>query len=401
MQSLSLLIKPSSARCNLSCDYCFYKRVAGIYPTENLMTAATAGALIENALGAASGRVSFTWQGGEPTLLGLDFYREVVRLENVHARPGQSVENSLQTNGVLITDEWAVFLKENRFLAGISLDGPAEIHDRYRKDAKGQGTYEAVMRGIARLRRHGVPFNILCLLTDANVGDPEGLYRFFRGKGFSHLQFIPCYETDDAGRPFPFSVMAPALLSFYTRLFDLWITDGFYDVSIRMFEDILIYFIDGAKVSCGFSDRCDSYLLVEHNGDVYPCDFFVYPEYRIGNISDSSFSQLAESPARNRFASLKSALPADCVRCEWLSFCRGDCTRFRADRSGGYTGLSTFCGVNRGLLTHIAPFVPEIKQRVAKFRERTPEGGKPLKTVGRNDPCPCGSGLKYKRCCGK
>jgi uncharacterized protein len=402
MQSLSLLIKPSSHHCNLACDYCFYKRVAGVYPAGTLMSRETAGTMIEKALAAARGRVSFTWQGGEPTLLGLDFYREVVRLQNRFRRPGQSVENSLQTNGVLLTEEWAVFLKENRFLAGISLDGPAEIHDRYRKDTKGAGTYEAVMRGIARLRRHDVPFNILCLLTDANVGDPLELYDFFRNKGFSHLQFIPCLETDpDTGEPLPFSVTSDQLLPFYTALFDRWMDDGFFDVSIRMFEDILIWLIDGAKVSCGFSDRCDSYLLVEHNGDVYPCDFFVYPEYRVGSVADSSFAELAACPARERFAALKLALPAECARCEWLSFCRGDCTRFRADRSGGYTALSAFCGLNKGLLTHISPHVPEIRRRVTEFRERTTRRGAAGKAIGRNDPCPCGSGLKYKRCCGR
>jgi uncharacterized protein len=411
MQSLSLLIKPSSHRCNLSCDYCFYRRVGRLYPQGTLMTIETADLMIRKALEAAGGRVSFTWQGGEPTLLGLDFYREVVRLQNRFRGPGQAVENVLQTNGVLITDEWADFLKKNRFLVGVSLDGPREIHDRYRRDGKQQGTYDAVMRGIARLRKAGVPFNVLCLVTDANVGDPESLYRFFRGHDFSHLQFIPCRETDpDTGGLLGFSVTAPALLAFYTRLFDLWMKDGFFDVSIRMFEDILIYLIDGAKVSCGFADRCDSYLLVEHNGDVYPCDFFVYPEYRIGNIVDSSFSELAAAPARERFAALKSALPGPCTGCEWVAFCRGDCTRFRADGAGGYEGLSAFCEVNRGLLAHIAPHLPEIRHRVAEFRERTRRGGGqkivggPMGAggaIGRNDPCPCGSGLKYKRCCGR
>jgi uncharacterized protein len=402
MQSLSLLIKPSSHRCNLSCDYCFYRRVDEVYPRGDLMTMPTAETMIKKALEAAPGRVSFTWQGGEPTLLGLDFYREVVRIQNRFRTPGQAIENVLQTNGVLITDEWADFLKKNRFLVGVSLDGPREIHDRYRIDGKREGTYDAVMRGIARLRDGDVPFNVLCLLTDANVGQPERLYRFFRDKGFSHLQFIPCRETDpDTGDTLPFSVDAPSLVAFYTKLFDLWMADGFFDVSIRMFEDLLIYLIDGAKVSCGYANRCDSYLLVEHNGDVYPCDFFVYPEYRIGSVIDSSFEELAAHPARGRFAALKSALPPDCVRCEWVSFCRGDCTRFRADESGGFGALSSFCEVNRGLLEHITPRLPEIERRVAEFRERTRDGGAGKRAIGRNDPCPCGSGQKYKKCCGK
>ena len=261
------------------------------------------------------------------------------------------------------------------------------------------------MRGIARLKKHGVPFNVLCLITDADVGDPESLYRFFRGHSFSRLQFIPCRETDpDTGDPLGFSVTTPSLLAFYTRLFDLWMKDGFFDVSIRMFQDILICLIDGAKVSCGFADRCDSYMLLEHKGDVYPCDFLVCPEYRIGNIVDLSFSELAAAPARERFAALKSALPGPCTGCEWVSFCRGDCTRFRADGAGGYGGLSAFCEVNRGLLAHIAPHLPEIRERVTEFRERTRRGGGQKTSsgaIGRNDPCPCGSGLKYKRCCGR
>ncbi len=400
--TFSLLIKPSSYRCNIGCDYCFYKRVESVYPERTpFMTPEVAATVIRKSLRLGCPENTFCWQGGEPTLLGLDFYRQAVRAQMEFATRGQIIGNSLQTNGILLDDKWAEFLFQNRFLVGLSLDGPEDIHNRYRKYRSGEGTFAEVMRAAELLKKYRVEFNILCLLTDVNVKEPEQVYRFFRNYDFNHLQFVPCYERDAlSGRIMPFSITEQELGEFHCGLFDLWLKDGFPDVSVRIFDDILIYLIDGVHVSCNWSDRCDSYLLVEHNGDVYPCDFFVYPEWKLGNVVEDSCEKIMNCSARRKFAEMKGAVPGDCVDCKWLSFCRGDCTKFRLDEAGGYRNRSAYCNARKMLLEHIEPHLEPIREKVMEFRRqravRIHHSG-----VGRNDPCPCGSGLKYKKCCGR
>ncbi|MBN1574077.1 MAG: anaerobic sulfatase maturase [Deltaproteobacteria bacterium] len=405
MPSLYLLLKPSSHLCNLSCDYCFYKRVADVYPVGKMMTVETAEAIIRKTLEMGARHNSFTWQGGEPTLMGLDFYREVCRLQDKYRSPGQVVENSLQTNGVVIDDSWADFLKQRNFLVGLSLDGPRDIHDRYRKDNAGKGTYGRVMKAANLLRERGVPFNILVLLTDINAGKPEEIYRFLLDNDFTHLQFIPCLEYDEGGRPLPYSITGEQLGEFHTRLFDLWMEEGFFKVSIRIFEDIFIYLLDGRKTSCGWLERCGSYFLVEHNGDTYPCDFFVYPEWRLGNIVEDRVEELLASPLRFRFGEMKAELNVKCKTCPHLAFCRGDCTKFRWDGlsvTSGYDNISTFCAARKMLLNHIEPHIEEVRRRVALVRSgEIDPSGLTFQNVKRNDPCPCRSGRKYKKCCGR
>jgi len=401
MQNISLLIKPASYQCNIDCAHCFYKRVEGVYPdAQTFMDSETAAALVRKTLDLGREQNNFCWQGGEPTLMGLDFFRRVVELQRQYGRSGQTVGNSLQTNGILIDEEWARFLAESRFLVGLSLDGPKEFHDHYRKLSSGEGTFDNVMDTVGLFRKHGVEFNILTLLTDANISEPERLYRFFREQGFSHLQFIACFENDPAtGEDLPFSISAEQLGNFHCRLFDLWLEDGFPDVSIRIFEDILIYFIDGIHVSCNWQERCESYYVIEHNGDVYPCDFFVYPDWKLGNIVEDSYEQIARNPMLRDFAEMKARTVSECDECGWLEFCHGDCTKFRLDERGGYKNLSAYCGARKMLFEHIEPHLEPIKEKVLEIRRQNqPRIHYP--GVGRNDPCPCGSGLKYKKCCG-
>jgi uncharacterized protein len=386
--------------CNIDCAHCFYKRVEDVYPQKTLMSAQTAEALVRKTLGLGREQNTFCWQGGEPTLVGVDFFRKVIELQKRHGSRGQVVGNSLQTNGILIDDEWAEFLAESTFLAGLSLDGPRELHDRYRKLASGEGSFDKVMNAVGLFRKHGVEFNILTLLTDSNVSEPEKLYRFFRERGFSHLQFIPCFEKDsETGETPPFSISAEELGNFHCRIFDLWLDDGFPDVSIRIFEDILIYFIDGLHVSCNWEEKCASYLLIEHNGDVYPCDFFVYPEWRLGNIREDSYERIMKNPRRREFAEMKAGVPGECRNCQWLSLCHGDCVKFRLDERGTYENLSAYCGARKMLFEHIEPHLGAIKEKVLGIRRRRQAAGFPVK-VGRNAPCLCGSGLKHKKCCG-
>ena len=402
MHNLSLLLKPASYRCNLECSYCFYKRVAGVYEQPStFMDHATLDATIRSVMQSGAQHVSFCWQGGEPTLMGVDFFRDAVELQAKYARGGQTVENSLQTNGVLLDEEWLRFLHDSRFLVGISLDGPEDMHDAYRLDRKSEGTYDRVMAAIDGMREYDVDFNILTLLNDINVQQPERVYSFMRQNNFNYLQFIPCFEVDDSSnnKLLPFSVSGKQLGEFYCNIFDLWYQDGFPYVSIRLFEDILIYLVDGALVSCCWMNECKSYIVVEHNGDCYPCDFFVYPEWHIGNITSEPLHTILNSKRRYQFSAMKSDIPSTCRDCRWFEFCHADCTKFRLDPKGTYNNVSEYCDAWTMLLEHIEPLKDEIKNRAERLRESVLSGT--FDAVGRNDECPCGSGKKLKKCCGR
>jgi uncharacterized protein len=370
LQSISLLLKPTSSLCNLSCAYCFYRRVRDIYPSmPTKMSLPVAECVIRKTLCADAPHNSFCWQGGEPLLMGLDFFRDIVALQKKYVRPGQVIENSLQTNGLMLDDQWCKFLRQENFLVGISLDGPAEIHDFYRKDFAQKGTFAEVMAGIGLMKKHDVQFNILCLLTDRNIKSPLELYDFFRSHDFRFLQFINCFENDAlSNSPEPFSVHGEETGEFYVQLFDEWFARDFFNVSIRFFEDILMYLVDGVKASCCYNDACASYLVVEYNGDCYPCDFFVFKEWKIGNLMESGIRTLMASPLRKRFASRKADLAKACTTCRIAPFCKGDCTRFRYLPETGYKNISEYCTAIKMVYSHIEPHLPEIRKRVAAWR---------------------------------
>ncbi|MDQ1331386.1 MAG: uncharacterized protein QG578_1654 [Thermodesulfobacteriota bacterium] len=335
------------------------------------MSRPAAETVIRKALFAGAPLNCFCWQGGEPLLMGLDFFRDAVAFQKKYARPGQVIENSLQTNGLLLDDEWCGFLRDENFLVGISLDGPAPVHDFYRKDHAQKGTFSEVMRSIGLMKKHGVEFNILCLLTDRNIKSPVDLYNFFRSHDFRFLQFINCFENDHtSGALKAFSVRGEETGEFYINLFDKWFEKDFFDVSVRFFEDILLYLVDGVKASCCYNDTCSSYMVVEHNGDCYPCDFFVFREWKLGNLIKNDIRTIMKSPLRSRFASLKAELPDACRKCRILSFCRGDCTRFRYLPDTGYKNITEYCTAIRRVYQHIESRLPDIRERVAVYRGR-------------------------------
>jgi uncharacterized protein len=401
MDALNLLLKPASHRCNLDCDYCFYKKAEALYPGPRLaMTKETMETVVQKALACGRRHNTFCWQGGEPTLMGIPFFENVVAAQERYRLPGQRIENSIQTNGLLIDTDWCRFLKANDFLVGLSVDGPAPVHDRYRRTGNGRSTFDRVLKSADLLKRHQIPFNVLTLLTDANISRAEDLYAFFKTRGFRHLQLIPCYESAPVtGSPLPFAVNGRALGNFYCRFFDLWWADGFPWVSVRMFEDILLYLLDGVHASCSWLSACDSYLLVEHNGDCFPCDFFVDPEWNLGNLLENSLGKILNHPSRDDFAALKARLPEACQACRWRMFCNGDCTRLRQGAQGRGNGTSVFCEATQMLLTHMEDRGPDIVSRAMNIREAVQQNL--IATTGRNTPCPCGSGKKFKRCCGR
>jgi uncharacterized protein len=277
--------------------------------------------------------VSFGWQGGEPTLMGLPFFRKAVELEQRYGR-GHEVGNGLQTNGLLIDEEWAEFLAEYKFLVGISLDGPEHIHNRYRLLRNGSGSWSSVADKAKLLLDKGAAVNALTVVNDFSVEMPEEIYEFHKSHGLCYMQFIPCLEpdADDLLRPAPFSAPAEKYGKFLCNLFDLW-RDDFKGMtattSIRFFDSLFHIYIDLAPPDCTLFKECGVYVVVEHNGDVYACDFFVSPEWKLGNVKEGRLINMLNSSLQTRFGRMKTVLSEECRKCRWLRYCRGGCTKDR------------------------------------------------------------------------
>jgi uncharacterized protein len=350
---------------------------------------------------------AFGWQGGEPTLMGLEFFRRVTELQQRHGRAGAVVSNGLQTNGTLLDEEFARHLAAYNFLVGVSVDGPAELHDRHRVRADGHGSHESVMQGIRTMRRHGVEFNVLTLVNSANVSAPETVYHYLCELGVLYHQYIECVEFDEAGGLRPFAVTGGQWGEFLCRIFDVWFKHDTRRVSIRLFDSVLSRMVDGVANVCQMGRDCRQYLVVEHNGDIYPCDFFVEPELKLGNVLEGSWEEFLDAPVYAEFGRRKAQWNASCDACPYLRFCAGDCqkNRFRAGRdprqlSHLCEGWKLFYGHTIARFRKLAAEIQDERARsAAAARADTPPPS--AQKVGRNQPCPCGSGRKYKHCCGR
>lgn len=329
MKPFQLLIKPVSFDCNLRCNYCFYLRVADEYPKieHPRMSDEILDKLISQFLQFRFKESIFGWQGGEPTLAGLKFFKNVVSLQQKYGESGQVVGNALQTNGILINDDWAKFFFKYRFLIGLSLDGPKAIHDRYRKSTGGKSVWKKVMDAANCLSRNNVEFNILCVVSKANVNHAKTIYNFFLDNGFFYLQFIPALETDQEGKRASFSINAQQYGKFLCELFNEWKAEP-NKVSIRLFNAMAAHYLNYPKGNCTIDKQCAEYLLVEWNGDIYPCDFFVNKEYKLGSLLEESLSSL-KNKRDNQFGRLKSELSDGCLKCRWLELCYGGCIKDR------------------------------------------------------------------------
>ena len=279
---------------------------------------------------------SFAFQGGEPTLAGLRFFESLVRLQKQYARPGQAIANSMQTNGVLLNAEWCQFFHRYNWLIGLSLDGPEEIHDKYRINRAGKGSYAAVMRALGELQKAQVDFNVLCVLTEANVGRAAELYRFYRALGVEHLQFIPHIERGQA------QITGDQYGRFLCELFDVWWPERRH-VRIRHFDNIAEAVAGMLPSTCTMHESCDTYAVVEYNGDVYPCDFFVEPAWKLGNVMQDDWGDLEQRLLRRRFAEKKAEPHDECARCEYRSLCHGGCPKLRTVSAGKFQDLDWFC----------------------------------------------------------
>jgi len=364
-----VMVKPRGAVCNLACEYCFYLDKKRLYPDETAfrMPDAVLERFTRDYIHAQGvPQVNFGWQGGEPTLMGVEFFRRAVDWQARYARRGWHVLNSIQTNGTLLDDEWCEFLREHRFLVGLSLDGPKELHDAYRRDRSGRPTFERVMRALRLLQEHCVEFNILCVVNRRNGDCPLDVYRFLRTQGVEFIQFIPAVGRREDGSVTDWSVLPEQYGEFLCDVFDEWADNDVGRVFVQTFEVALGIWLGRGAGLCIFGETCGNALALEHNGDLYSCDHFVFPEYRLGNIMTTPLGELVRSPVQRAFGWDKRArLPKRCRECKVLFACNGGCPkdRFR-ETPEGEPGLNYLCEGYRQFFTHIDPVMRRLGQEL-------------------------------------
>ena len=372
-----IVAKPMGPLCNMKCSYCFYSEKLAMYPQACAMTDGTLERFVRAYLRASPGpEVNFLWQGGEPLLAGIPFYRKALAFQRKY-RGTKRVSNAIQTNGTLLTDEWCRFLRANGFLVGISLDGPPEIHDAYRAMRSGKPSYPAVVRGVELMQRHGVDYNVTCCVSDLSAREPLAVYRHLKSLGARYLQFAPLVErapgaeereagllhaSPDAVLPQPemaeCSVSAAGYGAFLNAVFDEWVRQDVGEVYVMNFEWALAAWMGLPASYCIFAPACGDALAVEHNGDLYSCDHYVYPEYQIGSLNGGALPELLDSPAQRRFRRKKSDLPQKCLSCGYRFACHGECPKNRF-LPGGENYL---CEGYRSYFAHIAPYMKRMAQ---------------------------------------
>ncbi len=360
----SLLIKPASAVCNLDCAYCFYlDREADPYSAlpARRMTEDTLERLVDTYLFYSYPESTFAFQGGEPTLAGPAFYENLVKLQQRFGRNGQSVSNAMQTNGVLLTDRWCELFKAYNWLIGISMDGPEAVHDLYRYNKQGAGSWRKVMAGLELLKKHRVEFNVLCVVSQANVEKAGEVYKFFRSLGIDHLQYIPLSEFDERGQPLPFTITPEQYGRFLCETFEVWWPHR-KQVRIRYFDNIAEAVAGQRPSTCTMHQTCDSYVVVEFNGDVYPCDFFVSNEWKLGNVNVDSWPEIARKQRRYQFAAKKTIAHPECIACEYQSICHGGCPKHRHDPNRKFEELDYFCAAYKMIFAKaVEPLRKEVR----------------------------------------
>ncbi len=431
-----VMTKPIGPICNLDCKYCFYLEKEKLYAGERKW------AMPDDALEAYIRQyiqqqpaqlpaVSFAWQGGEPTLLGVSYFEKIVELQRRYA-DGRRIDNAIQTNGTLLDDAWGEFLAKNRFLVGLSVDGPRALHDTYRVDKQQKPTFDKVMEGLAVLKKFGVEFNTLTVVNRVNSQKPLEVYRFLKEIGSRFIQFIPLVERqpqtrlkvlgldlaepsvgDDAERPpvTDWSVRSLDYGKFLVAIFDQWVRRDVGKHFVQLFDVALGNWSGQGSSLCVFAEKCGSALAMEHNGDVYSCDHYVYPQYKLGNILNNALGALVESPAQIKFGNDKSdLLPEYCKSCEVRFACNGECPKHRFIKTpDGQDGLNYLCAGYKVFFNHINPHMKTMvellkrRQAPANIMRMIAEQESPRAAegkVGRNSLCPCGSGKKFKQCCG-
>ncbi len=405
------MAKPVGPLCNLECSYCYYLDTARFYPATHqfCMSDDILEVYVRQYIAASPGpAILFVWHGGEPTLAGLDFYRRAVELQQQYLPAGWSCWNNLQTNGILLDDEWCTFLAGAHFDVGLSIDGTQWLHDTYRKDRHGRGTYKQAVSAVHRLQSHGIQPDLLCAVTSAMTKEPVSVYRALRNLNTGWIQFIPIVRRTSDGQMTAESVTSEGYGRFLSIVFDEWIHRDLGKINVQLFAEMSLVWSGGTASLCWMAPTCGRVLIVEHDGGVYACDHFVTPEHRIGHLENSLLRVLVDSPGQRRFGSDKQdQLPAQCRSCSWLMVCNGGCPKDRFVSAGdNEPGLNYLC---RGLQQFFAHAEQPLKQVIEWKRQGlNPEAIMAelrirslarWKGIGRNDPCPCGSGRKAKYCC--
>ena len=361
MPAASILIKPASANCNMDCKYCFYKCLSSHREeySKGFMKEETLETLVREAIAYADGSLTFAFQGGEPTLAGLDFFQKAVELQQKYNNKKLQIENTIQTNGLLIDEKWARFLGEHRFLVGLSLDGPKKMHDRYRKDATGQDTFGRIMHSVQLLEQYHVDYNVVTVVTNDTAKQASFLYKFWKRNHYPFVQFIPCMDEikrqDGTQERSIYAVEPEQYGKFLCELFDLWYADFVAGeaMDIRMFSNLAQMAAGYPAEECGMNGCCNCYFVVEGDGSVYPCDFYCMDAWKLGTVNDG-FVQMKTSEKAKAFVGASRPVCAACQECPHFSLCRGGCRRWREPFVDGKPGLNQLCSAYRMFFAHAA-----------------------------------------------
>ncbi len=384
---LYVMLKPIGAHCNLACDYCYYLEKAKLYDDvpKHVMSEELLEEFVRQYIGAQTmSEVLFTWHGGETLMRPLSFYKKAMELQRKYAG-GRRIDNCIQTNGTMLTDEWCKFFRENNWLVGVSIDGPQEFHDEYRKNRAGAPSFHKVMKGIELLNKHGVEWNAMAVVNDFNADYPLDFYHFFKEIGCRYIQFTPIVErirkhndgrhlahiSDGEGCPLAdFSVTPEQWGNFLCTIFDEWVRNDVGEVFIQIFDATLCNWVGHAPGVCTMARSCGHAAVMEFNGDVYSCDHFVFPEYKLGNIRSQTLTQMLYSPRQDDFGAMKiNTLPRQCRECKYLFACNGECPKNRfAKTKDGEPGLNYLCAGYRKYFEHVAPYMDFMKEELRNER---------------------------------
>lgn len=411
-REFQVFAKPVGALCNLDCHYCYYLKTERLYPQNEPMRMADdllEDYIVQHIKAFPGPTIRFAWHGGEPTVLGLDYFRKIVAIQRRYQPHNRQILNGIQTNGTLLDDDWGHFLAEEKFAVGLSLDGPPELHDLHRVTKNQQPTHAQALRGYQRLREYGVACDLLCVVNAQNVLFPTEVYRFFKQLHAPYITFLPLVERqrETESSVSANTVPAEAFGEFLCTIFDEWRAQDIGKIKVQIFEEATRPAVGQEHSLCIFRPMCGDIPVVEHNGDFFPCDHFVDREHRLGNIRVTPLVDLLENPAQKAFGQAKlETLPRYCQECNVRVMCNGECPKNRFIRTpDGESGLNYLCAGYKRFFIYCQPFVQAV---AAQWRQQTvvqrllPDSTTVVRhdsKFGRNDPCPCGSGLKYKKCC--
>ena len=366
-RDFQVFAKPAASQCNLRCSYCYYLEKQHLYPERDSLRMADElleEYIVQHIEASPEPMIRFSWHGGEPTILGLDYFRKIIGLQQKHQPPEQQIVNGLQTNGTLLDEDWSRFLSAEGFMVGLSLDGPQELHDRFRKTKDQRSTFNQTLAGYKLLQKHNISCDILCVVNDFNVMYPLQVYRFFKHIGANYISFLPLVErlTDRDDSVSSRSVPAEAWGGFLCVIFDEWVSRDIGRIKVQIFEEAARTAFEQERSLCIFRPVCGDIPVIEHNGDFFSCDHFVDSEHRLGNIKKTPLVELLESREQRAFGQAKwDALPQYCLECEVRAMCHGECPKNRFSKTPtGEAGLNYLCAGYKQFFTHCRPFVTKV-----------------------------------------